>query len=117
MRACFDIDGTLCTNTNGKYREAKPYPEMIRLVNELYDNGWYIIIHTARGGGKFDGKIGLINKQWYAVTQGQLISWGVKYHELHLGKILSDFYIDDKALRVDEDGSSVDYLREVLIRK
>ena len=43
LRLAFDIDGTLCNNTNGKYPEAEPYQDMIDLINKLYDEGNYII--------------------------------------------------------------------------
>ncbi len=33
---CFDLDGTLCTNTDGSYELAKPYLDRIRIVNDLY---------------------------------------------------------------------------------
>ena len=42
-RFCFDIDGTICTNTWGDYEDAEPYFDRIDAVNELYDNGFHII--------------------------------------------------------------------------
>ena len=48
-RFCFDIDGTICTNTWGDYEDAEPYFDRIDAVNELYDNGFHIIYFTARG--------------------------------------------------------------------
>ena len=56
-RFCFDIDGTICTNTWGKYEEAEPYFDRIESVNNLYDNGYHIIYFTARGMGRFNGNI------------------------------------------------------------
>lgn len=114
MIIVLDIDGTLCNNTNGEYEKAKPFQNMIDVVNNMYDNGDRIIIHTARGGGLFDGKIGMINTKWYAFTQNQLDSWGVKYHELHLGKITGDVYVDDRGFRIRSDGTGSDALREFL---
>ena len=35
----FDIDGTICTNTNGNYEEAKPFKERIQFINSLVDEG------------------------------------------------------------------------------
>ena len=40
--------------------------------------------------------------QFYHQTEKQLNSWGVKFHDLFLGKPAGDFYIDDKGTR-DED--------------
>lgn len=114
MRFAFDIDGTICPNTNGKYDTATPYQEMIDLVNELYDAGHYIIFHTARGMGKHNGVPNQAATTYYRLTQTQLDSWGVKYHELHLGKILADVFFDDRGFRLNEDGSSVNEVREFL---
>ena len=114
MRLAFDIDGTICTNSYGNYQDAKPFKDMIELVNEMYDAGHYIIFHTARGMGKYNSNAALAMKEWYALTQKQLEDWGVKYHELHLGKILADVYMDDRAFRLNEDGSSSHDLRQFL---
>ena len=116
MRVVFDIDGTICKNTNGKYAEAQPYQEMIDLINKLYYDGHYIIFHTARGMGKHSSVPNRAATTYYRLTQNQLDSWGVNYHELHLGKIIADVYFDDKGFRLEEDGSSVEELKE-FIRK
>ena len=42
MIYCFDIDGTICTQEID-YSDAKPYPERILRINELYDDGHKII--------------------------------------------------------------------------
>jgi len=94
MTYCFDIDGTLCTNTDGEYAKAQPYPSVIEQVNRLYDGGHRIILHTARGG-----TTGL---DWRARTEAQLRAWNVRYHELRMGKPSADLYIDDKAVNSHE---------------
>ena len=43
LRLAFDIDGTICTNTMGRYYEAKPFTDMIDYINEMHDAGHYII--------------------------------------------------------------------------
>jgi len=91
---CFDIDGTLCTNTEGLYHEAKPFPERIAQINALYDAGCRIALYTARGS-----KTGV---DWAELTKKQLADWGVRYHELKLGKPYAEVYVDDKAIRSDE---------------
>ena len=91
MIYCFDLDGTLCTNTKGSYENAKPYEERIKKLNNLFDDGNHIIIDTARGA-----TTGL---DWKGLTILQLNNWGVKYHELYVGKKLNyDIIIDDKAI-------------------
>ena len=85
-----DIDGTICTNTNGDYENAQPYYDRIAKVNELYDAGEKIVMFTARGS--------TTNIEWEEITSDQLKKWGLKYHELKLKKPFGDFYIDDKAI-------------------
>jgi carbamoyl-phosphate synthase large subunit len=92
MIYCFDLDGTLCSDTQGDYPSALPVNEMIKKVNKLYELGHTVFIYTARGG--------TTGKDWRELTQQQLASWGVKYHELVMGKPAADYYIDDKAVPV-----------------
>jgi carbamoyl-phosphate synthase large subunit len=87
---CFDFDGTLCTNTEGDYENAKPLYERIKRVNELFLQGHKIIIFTARGT--------VTKIDWRKLTEQQASSWGIKYHELLLGKPAANFYIDDKGI-------------------
>ena len=91
---CFDIDETLCTTQGLEYFEATPKLERIKKVNELYDAGHTIKLYTARGS-----KTGV---DWRKITEYQLSSWGLKYHELKFGKPFADFYIDDKGI-IDSD--------------
>ena len=91
---CFDLDGTLCTNTEGSYTRAKPYPRRISRLNALYDRGHRIVICTARGS-----KTGI---NWRQLTRRQLAEWKVRYHTLQMGKPYADIYIDDKCLHVSE---------------
>jgi len=98
----FDIDGTICTNSNGKYEHAKPLQERIGIVNKLYDEGHIIVFQTARGMGRTNNNQSAAYAMLYELTREQLRSWNVKYHSLFLGKPSGDFYIDDKGIR-DED--------------
>jgi capsule biosynthesis phosphatase len=95
----FDLDGTLCTITSGDYQSATPFVERIAIVNDLYAQGHHIVINTARGMGRFENDPILAKAEFEEVTRGQLERWGVKYHELFLGKPSGDFYIDDKAVK------------------
>ena len=55
MRYVIDIDGTICYpgKGEGRYTDATPIPERIRMINDLYTEGHEIIYHTARGMGDF----------------------------------------------------------------
>lgn len=85
---CFDLDGTLCSNTDGDYAAAEPLEERIRVVQRLYQEGHEIVIHTARGF-----KTGI---DWTDLTKKQLLDWAVPHHLLVMGKPFADIYIDDK---------------------
>lgn len=87
---CFDIDGTLCTNTNGNYHSAEPILDRIEYVNHLYSSGHYIKLFTARGS--------TTGIDWRPTTIAQLSEWRVSYHELLLGKPHYDLCIDDKSV-------------------
>jgi 3,4-dihydroxy-2-butanone 4-phosphate synthase len=91
MIYCFDLDGTLCTQDGtGAYDKVTPLSAMIARVNELYDAGHTIMINTARGC-----RSGI---DWTEATTLQLETWGVKYHELIVGKKPHyDVVVDDKA--------------------
>lgn len=90
----FDIDGTLCTNTDGEYSKATPFYERIAIVNKLYEEGNTIVLQTARGN--------TTGKDWYEFTYTQLLSWNLKFHSLITGsKPFGDIYIDDKGVSDD----------------
>jgi len=97
-----DVDGTICTQTNGDYKEAQPLKERIEKLNKLYDEGYCIIYHTARGMNRFDGDIESCYTTYYDFTENQLREWGVKFHDLILGKPYYDHWIDDKAMNSEE---------------
>jgi phosphatidate phosphatase PAH1 len=95
----FDIDGTICSISDGKYELAKPIQERINIVNKLYDEGHVIIFQTARGMGRSGNSAAFAYKMFEESTKYQLEKWGVKYHHLFLGKPSGDVYIDDKGMR------------------
>lgn len=101
----FDLDDVLCYRLDGyehlgpdKYDHCKPYIGNINLVNSLYDDEYKIIIYTARGMSQFKGNIVDIYTHLYNRTNQQLNSWGLKYHQLVMGKIHYDVLVDDKVL-------------------
>lgn len=94
MIYCFDIDGTLCTNTHGEYETAQPIPEMVAEINALHEEGHRILLFTARGT--------TTGIDWRELTAAQLDAWGVRYDELILGKPQADVYVDDRGVSTDE---------------
>ncbi len=102
MKYVIDIDGTICTITNGQYEDAKPLLDRIEHINKLYDEGNIIIYFTARGMNTYSDDIILAKNKWFNFTQKQLQAWNVKYHELIFGKPSGDLYIDDKGVRAND---------------
>jgi hypothetical protein len=93
-----DIDGTICHSPDGVYEDSLPKFPRIAHINSLYDNGDYIKYFTARGMGRHSGNAHKAYTELYTMTEGQLNSWGCKYHELIMGKPSGDVYIDDKGI-------------------
>jgi len=98
----FDIDGTICSKTEGDYTQAEPFRDRIKQVNDLYDQGHTIIFLTARGMGRHNNCVNSSYQSFYNLTCSQLKQWGARYHQLFLGKPSGDYYIDDKGVN-DED--------------
>lgn len=97
-----DIDGTICTSTDGAYENAIPIRHRIDRINKLYDEGNYIVYLTARGMGRYNNNADLAKERFYDLTELQLRLWGCKYHKLFLGKPSGDYYIDDKGININE---------------
>ena len=102
MTYVFDIDGTICTLTDGDYRTATPYESRIDKINKLHDEGNVITLYTARGMGRTSNCRQAAEKLFLELTRNQLQAWGIKYHYLFMGKPSGDIYIDDKGEK-DED--------------
>jgi len=98
MTYVFDIDGTICSLTNGDYNTAIPFLDRIEIVNKLYDDGNVIIFNTARGMGRSNNSQVFAERTMYKMTENQLKEWGVKYHHLFTGKPSGDIYVDDKGV-------------------
>ena len=87
---------------NGNYTFAKPYTDRIQKINELHDAGHTIVLFTARGMNRNRGNHTKAYEQFYNFTLDQINRWGVKFHELILGKPSGDFYIDDKGMDAND---------------
>ena len=91
----FDIDGVIAQITPGNhYPDSKPIQQNVDIVNALYEKGHKIILFTARGGTS--------GIDWTDLTQHQMNEWGVKHHELRMGKPAADYYIDDKLITLED---------------
>jgi histidinol phosphatase-like enzyme len=96
----FDLDLTLCKG-DSPYKKSIPNQKRIDMVNQLYDDGYHIIIFTGRGMGTF-GNAAKAKSVYESFTKKQLADWGIKYHELVMGKPHYDILIDDKVLNIKD---------------
>lgn len=99
---CFDLDGTICytKKENENYKDVKPIPGAVETIQKLKESGHYIIIMTARNMKTYDNNIGKIIANQSMVVIEWLNKHKIPYDELHFGKPLADFYIDDKAIKL-----------------
>ena len=93
----FDIDGVVCTTKDSDYSKSLPDKTAIKKINKLYSEGNIIIMFTARYMGRTKNNAKKAEKIGYEQTFQQLISWGLNFHELFMGKPSYDILIDDKA--------------------
>lgn len=87
MQIIIDLDGTICTEEKTYSRSlAKPLEGAVENINKLYETGNIIIIYSARTWMEFEMTTDWLNK------------YGIKYHQLVLGKPIGDVWIDDRAI-------------------
>ena len=101
-RIVVDFDDTLSVTLNRDFEGAKPIVPTIKKVNEFYENGYEVIILTARGQISCGGNHLKADAKYRKQIEFWLSKNGVKYTELSFNKILAKYYVDDKAIRPDE---------------
>lgn len=101
-----DVDNTLTIHESSKlYSEKTPNRELIRKLNEYRNNGFEIILFTARNMYTHQGDLSKINVHTAPVLTDWLRRNNVPYDGLIFGKPWcgeGGFYIDDKAIRPKE---------------
>ena len=83
--------------------ENKCKKEIVKAINDLYDDGYRIIIYTSRYMGRSNEDIIKTYKAGYNFTLNQLNDWGLKFNELFLGKPRYDILVDDKSIFYKDD--------------
>ena len=101
-RLVIDLDDTISKTYNRDFGNAEPITGVVDKVNYLYENGWEIIILTARGQLSCSGDHILADKKYRKQIEGWLKKNGVKYHKLSFNKILAAYYVDDKGLSPEQ---------------
>jgi hypothetical protein len=97
ITVAFDLDGTLCSKTDGDYESAQPFQDRIAHVNYLHSIGVRVLIFTARGATS--------RRDYRELTINQLKLWGLCFDELIMSKPHFDLLVDDKAV------SDLDYFK------
>ena len=100
-RIVVDLDDTLSKTTTRDFNKAEPNLNVIHKVNYLYDEGWEVIILTARGQLSCKGNVNEADKKYRNQIESWLKKHSVKYHVLSFNKILAAYYIDDKGIQPD----------------
>ena len=106
-RGTWEMDGVLCSQTEGDYVNAVPQKDMIKMLNKFYNEGYKIIIYTSRYMGRNSEDIIKTYKDGYEFTFKQLKNWGIKFHELFLGKPRYDILIDDRSVFFIDDPEKI----------
>ncbi len=93
LKIAVDIDGTILSQGSPEqdYRDAEVLPEMLVVINDLYDAGHELYFFTAR------------HFKHFLFTEKVLKEAGFKYHGLIMGKPSCDLYIDDKGFRMQNN--------------
>lgn len=114
MKICVDMDGTICKNKlDGQdYYDVEPLEDAAETLKYLKNNGYYIIIHTARGMRTYNNNQGKIISTHSKKMIEWLNKWEIPFDELLFAKPHVDFFIDDKGYRFDNWENTKKFLEE-----
>ena len=102
-----DIDGTLCAEkqSDESYESLRPIERVLQTLRAYKQDGFYIILFTARNMRTHEGNVGKILANSAPILLDWLKRNDVPFDELHFGKPWQGrggFYVDDKAIRPSE---------------
>lgn len=104
-RVVMDIDGVLAKKDDDDYINKDVDDEVLQKLRRYDEQGFYIILQTARNMRTHKGRIGKINAETAPVLLEWLDEKDIPYDEIHYGKPwcgYDGFYVDDKAIRPSE---------------
>jgi capsule biosynthesis phosphatase len=109
MRIVIDLDKTIAESKKDEqsYWHLKPNPGVIEKLKQWRLDGHYIIIHTARHMVTCKGDIDLVLERIGKLTWAWLLKWGIPYDELIFGKPYGHVYVDDKALKFEDNWDTI----------
>lgn len=100
-----DLDGTLTQANTSNYKKVLPRQDVIEQLNLYKEQGFEIVVSTARNMRTYEGNVGKINIHTLPIIIEWLDKHAVPYDEILVGKPWcghEGFYIDDRAVRPSE---------------
>lgn len=100
-----DLDNTLTINDDSPYPDKPPNTAVINMLRKYHDDGFSIVISTARNMRTYAGNEGKIIANTVPVIIDWLAKHNVPYDEIRVGKPwcgTEGFYVDDKSIRPQE---------------
>lgn len=97
-----DFDDTLSITNTKNWKNSEPNYSLINKLNKLYNEGWQIIILTARGQISCNGDVDKATEKYYDDITEWLNIHKVKYHQLIFNKYLAAYYVDDKSITPED---------------
>lgn len=116
-----DLDGTITQADTADYANVSPDLAVIKQLRHYKEQGYSIIVHTARNMRTYEGNVGKINIHTLPVITAWLEKHQVPFDEIIVGKPWcghDGFYIDDRSIRPSEFASmSVEEIEALLAKE
>lgn len=117
-RLIVDLDGTLTQANTSDYKNVLPRIDVVEQLKSYKEQGFDIVISTARNMRTYEGNVGKINIHTLPIITAWLDEHQVPYDEILVGKPWcghEGFYIDDRAVRPSEFATlSFDEINQLL---
>lgn len=105
-RLVMDLDGTITReDASVGYSDKEPDMAVVERIREYKNNGFDIIICSARNMRTYGNSVGKITAHTLPVIIEWLNRHDIPYDEIHIGKPwcgTEGFYVDDRAIRPSE---------------
>ena len=103
-RAMIDLDGTIHKYSDG-YKDGEIYDDAFDGAKEVIDwlkrNGYEIVIFTTRASKENADELGSDHNEQIKKVTDWLNKHGINFDKITSDKLAADFYIDDKAIHID----------------
>ena len=99
-RIVCDIDDTISFCRDRDWDNAKPNLPLIQKLISMYNDGWEVFLHTARGSLSAKTPEDA-RKKYENIITNWCKKYNVPYDKLIFGKPLGTYYVDDKSLTPD----------------